>query len=165
MWRFAIITILDWFYWLSNPKLSEWSLMHIILSCNLYSKHRINIKWKDAFEKGVETIRTKCHLIKWIHRGFTVGGHRNHIKQIWGMEPIWLMDVGYDIVLEGNATRRPSDATAPQTSTNHYCRIIEHTWSDPGGRHARERKKTTSLWIMMTVTLVIYHHPERRWLG
>lgn len=26
-----------------------------------------------------------------------VGGQRNCIKHIWGIEPIWLMDVGYAI--------------------------------------------------------------------
>lgn len=50
----------------------------------------------------------------------------HQLPHIWGMEPIWLMDVGYDIVLEDSALR-PSDATAAQTSTNHYRLIIEHS--------------------------------------
>lgn len=91
--------------------------------------------------------------------GSTVRGHLNCIKQIWGMEPIWLMDMGYDIVLESSATHRPSNATATQTSTNHYSSIMEHSWSDPGWRDGREKKKKTVLWIMIMVTLVIYHHP------
>lgn len=68
--------------------------------------------------------RTKHDLIKQIPASVVVG-QRNCIKHIWGMEPIWLMDVGYDIVLEDSAVR-PSDATAAQISTNHYCLIIEH---------------------------------------
>lgn len=67
------------------------------------------------------------------------------------------MDVGYNIVLEGSGTC-PSNVSVPQTPTNHYCQIIEHTWSDPGGGDVRG-KKTSSLWKMITVTLAINHNP------
>lgn len=33
-----------------------------------------------------------------------------------------------------------------------------NTWSDPGGKDAKENRRT-ALWIMNMVTLVIYHHP------
>lgn len=103
--------------------------------------HRINIEWKGLSE--IIRRKTKNDLIKRIPAS-VVGGQRNCIKHIWGMEPIWLMDVGYDIVLEGSAAR-PSDGRAAQTSTNHYHLIIEHSWSGPwgggrGGRHARENE-------------------------
>lgn len=151
-------------FWTVDQKttLSYW-LNDWLKNCG-YSNHKINIKWNKA--SVVESRRSKDHLIKWIpglHCDSAVEGHGNCIKQIWGMEPIWLMDLDYDIVLEGSTTNRPSDATASQTSTNHYCRILVHTCSDPGERHGSVEK--TSLWIMTTVTLVIYHHPERRWLG
>lgn len=70
--------------------------------------HRINIEWKGLSENICR--KTKNDLIKQISAS-VLGGQRNCIKHIWGMEPIWLMDVGYDIVLEDSAAR-PSDATA-----------------------------------------------------
>lgn len=50
------------------------------------------------------------------------------------------MEVGCDIILKISATRRSSSATATQTTTCHYCRIIEHTRSGPGGRDAKKNK-------------------------
>lgn len=116
-------------------------LTTLIFVATFVFTHRINIEWKGLSENICR--KSKNDLIKRIPAS-AVGGQRNCIKHIWGMEPIWLMDVGYDIVLEDSAVR-PSDATAAQASTNHYRLIIEHSWSGPwggrrGGRHARENK-------------------------
>lgn len=117
-------------------------LIKLICVATFVFTHRINIEWKGLSE--IICRKTKNDLIKRIPAS-VVGGQRNCIKHIWGMEPVWLMDVGYDIVLEDSAAR-PLDGTAGQTSANHYRLIMEHSWSGPwgggrGGRHARENKE------------------------